>query len=54
MSSQNLGQRLSSLVRVALANRRGTRRIPVSLPVKFAIVCQQKGVVIGKSLCASL
>ncbi len=49
MSSQNLGQRLSSLVRVAFANRRGMRRIPVSLPVKFSIVCQQRGVVIGKS-----
>jgi hypothetical protein len=49
MSSQNLGQRLSSLMRVALANRRGSRRIPVSLPIKFAIVCQQKGIVIGKS-----
>ncbi len=49
MSSQNIGQRLSSLMRVALANRRGARRIPVSLPVKFAIVCQQKGIVIGKS-----
>jgi hypothetical protein len=49
MSSQNLGQRLSNLVRVAFANRRGSRRIPVSLPIKFAIVCQQKGVVIGKS-----
>ncbi len=49
MSNQNLGQRLSTLVRVAFANRRGTRRIPVSLPIKFAIVCQQKGVVIGKS-----
>lgn len=53
MSSQNLGQRLSSLVRVALANRRGSRRIPVSLPMKFAIVCQQKGVVIGKSRSVS-
>jgi hypothetical protein len=49
MSTQNLGQRLSNLVRVAFANRRGTRRIPVTLPVKFAIVCQQKGIVIGKS-----
>ncbi len=53
MSSQNIGQRLSSLMRVALANRRGTRRIPVSLPIKFAIVCQQKGVVIGKSRSVS-
>ena len=53
MSSQNLGQRLSSLVRVALANRRGSRRIPVSLPMKFAIVCQHKGVVIGKSRSVS-
>jgi PilZ domain len=49
MNNQNIGQRLSAMVRVALANRRGTRRIPVSLPIKFAIVCQQKGVVIGKS-----
>jgi hypothetical protein len=53
MSNQKLGQRLSTLVRVAFANRRGSRRIPVSLPIKFAIVCQQKGVVIGKSRSVS-
>ncbi|HEX4949936.1 MAG TPA: PilZ domain-containing protein [Blastocatellia bacterium] len=49
MSNPNITQRLSNLVRVAFANRRGARRIPVSLPIKFAIVCQQKGLVIGKS-----
>ncbi|MFN7929566.1 MAG: hypothetical protein U0Y68_16790 [Blastocatellia bacterium] len=49
MNNQNLGQRLSNLVRVAFANRRGTRRLPISLPLRFAIVCQQKGVVIGKT-----
>lgn len=49
MSNQNLGQRLSSLVRMAFANRRSSRRIAVTLPIKFAIVCQQKGIIIGKS-----
>lgn len=49
MSNQNIGQKLSTFMRVALANRRGTRRIPVSLPIKFSIVCQQKGIIIGKS-----
>lgn len=49
MSSQNISQRLSNLVRVAFANRRNSRRIPVSLPMRFTIVCQQKGVVVGKS-----
>lgn len=53
MSNQTLGQRLSTLVRMAFANRRSSRRIPVSLPIKFAIVCQQKGVVIGKSRSVS-
>ena len=53
MSNQNLSQRLSTLVRMAFANRRGTRRMPVSLPVKFAIVCQQKGIIIGKSRSVS-
>jgi c-di-GMP-binding flagellar brake protein YcgR len=49
MNSQNLSQRFSTLVRVAFANRRGSRRILVSLPLRFAIVCQQKGSVMGKS-----
>ena len=49
MSSQNLGSKLSNLVRVAFANRRSSRRLPISLPLRFTIVCQQKGTVIGKS-----
>lgn len=53
MSSQNISQRLSNLVRVAFANRRGSRRIPISLPIKFTIICQQKGIVIGRSRSVS-
>lgn len=53
MSNQNLGQRLTNLVRVAFANRRGGRRLPVALPMRFTIVCQQKGVVIGKTRSVS-
>lgn len=49
MSSQNFSQRLSTLVRVAFANRRGSRRVPASLPLRFTIVCQQRGSVTGKS-----
>ncbi len=49
MSSQNLGSKLSNLVRVAFANRRTSRRLPISLPLRFTIVCQQKGAVLGKS-----
>ena len=49
MNNQNLSQRLSNLVRGAFANRRGARRLTVSLPLRFAIVCQQKGIVMGKS-----
>jgi hypothetical protein len=49
MNNQNLGQRLTNLVRGAFANRRGARRLAISLPMRFAVVCQQKGVVIGKT-----
>lgn len=49
MNDQNLGSKLSNLMRVAFANRRTARRLPVSLPLRFTIVCQQKGIVIGKS-----
>lgn len=49
MSNQNLGSKLSNLVRVAFANRRTSRRLPISLPLRFTIACHQKGIVIGKS-----
>lgn len=47
--NQNLGEKLSNFVRVAFANRRTSRRLPISLPLRFTIVCQQRGTVIGKS-----
>lgn len=53
MSNQNLGTKLSNLMRVAFANRRTSRRLPISLPLRFTIVCQQKGAVIGKSRTVS-
>ncbi|MBS1809875.1 MAG: PilZ domain-containing protein [Acidobacteria bacterium] len=49
MNNQNISQRLSNFVRVAFANRRGARRLAISLPMRFTIVCQQKGIVTGKT-----
>lgn len=43
MANQTLSNRLASLMREALVNRRNNRRLPVKLSLKYSIVCQMRG-----------
>jgi hypothetical protein len=43
MANQTLSNRLTSLMREALVNRRNNRRLPVKLSLKYSIVCQMRG-----------
>lgn len=49
MGNQGIGARLSSLMREAISNRRNVRRYPVTLPLKFCVIHQSRGIAVQTS-----